>query len=93
MKYKTRICVQGDLQERSIEDNYAATLVAWTFQALMALTAVYDLEAYQFDAVSAFTNSDLDEIIYIEFPDRFKDYGKCLLLLQALYRLRRSPLL
>ena len=93
VKYKARICVRGDLQERFIEDNYAATLAAWTFRALMALTAVYDLEARQFDAVSAFTNSELDEIIYIECPEGFKDYGRCLLLLRALYGLRRSPLL
>jgi len=59
----------------------------------MALTAAYDLEARQFDAVSAFTNNNLDEIIYIEFPDGFEDHGKCLLLLRALYGLRRSPLL
>ena len=93
MKYKARICIRGDLQECSIEDNYAATLAARTFQALMALTAVYDLEAHQFDAISAFTNSNLDEIIYIEFPDGFEDRGKCLLLLRVLYGLCQSPLL
>jgi hypothetical protein len=59
----------------------------------MAITAAYDLEAFQLDAVNAFTNSYLDEIIYCVFPDGFQQKGHCLLLLRALYGLRRSPLL
>jgi hypothetical protein len=30
----------------------------------MAISATFDLEAHQFDAVNAFINSDLDEEIY-----------------------------
>jgi len=45
------------------------------------------------DAVNAFTNSELDETVYCVFPDGFQQDGKCLLLLRALYGLRRSPLL
>ena len=59
----------------------------------MAITAAYDLEAYQFDAVSASTNSKLNEIIYIKCLNGFKEEGRCLLLLRALYGLRQSPLL
>ena len=44
-KYKARLCIRGDLQESSREDNYAATLAARTFRALMAIAAPYDLEA------------------------------------------------
>jgi hypothetical protein len=47
----------------------------------------------QFDAVNAFTNSDIDEDIYIRFPKGYGRLGMCLKLLQALYRLRRSLLL
>jgi hypothetical protein len=93
IKYKARICVRGDLQPPDHRDNYAATLAAWTFRALMGITAAFDLEAYQLDAVSAFTNSKLDEIIYCEFPEGFARIGYCLLLLCGLYGLRRSPLL
>src|SRR5271154_975916 len=46
-KFKARICVRGDLQPKSNKDTYAATLAARTFRALMAITAAYDLEAYQ----------------------------------------------
>jgi hypothetical protein len=59
----------------------------------MAITAVYDLEAFQLDAVNAFINRYLDETVYCAFPDGFQQEEHCLLLLRALYGLRRSPLL
>ena len=46
-KYKARICVRGDKQKKPLyEDNYTATLAARMFQALMAITAAFDLEAH-----------------------------------------------
>ena len=36
-------------------------------------------------------NSELDNLVYCKCPDGFKEAGKCLLLIQALYRLRKSP--
>ena len=93
VKFKARICVRGDLQPRNDRDTYAATLAARIFRALMAITAARNLEAFQLDAVNAFTNSELDETVYCAFPDGFQQDGKCLLLLRALYGLRRSPLL
>ena len=57
------------------------------FQALMAITVVFNLEAHQFDTVSAFTNSKLDEMVYCEYPEGFHQPGKCLFLLWALYGL------
>jgi len=92
-KFKARICVRGDLQPRTDKDTYAATLAARTFRALMAITAAYDLEAFQLDAVNAFINSYLDETVYCAFPDGFQQERHCLLLFRALYGLRRSPLL
>ena len=64
-----------------------ATLAAKMFQALMAITAVFDHEAHQFDTVSVFTNSKLDETVYCEYPEGFHQSGKCLFLLRALYKL------
>ena len=90
-RHKARLCIQGDMQECSREDNYTTTLAGWTFRALTVITAAFDLEARQYDVVSAFTNSLLDEIVYIECPDGFKEWGICLLLLRALYGLRQLP--
>ncbi len=91
-KFKARICVRGDLQY-STKDNYAATLACKTFRALMAITAAFDLEIVQLDAVNAFLNSDIDEEVYVDFPEGFKRSGRTLLLLKALYGLKQAPLL
>ena len=93
-KYKARLVVRGDLQRYSQhEDNYAATLAARIFRALMAIAAYFDLEMEQFDAINAFTNSLIDELIYVRYPEGFTVPGYCLRLNRALYGLRRSPLL
>jgi hypothetical protein len=92
-KFKARLYVRGDLQQSIYKDNYAATLAACTFRALMAIAAAFDLETWQLDAVNAFTNSEIDETIYCDYPKGFEQFGRCLLLLRALYGLRRSPLL
>jgi hypothetical protein len=49
------------------------------------------LDVWHGDAVNAFTNSLIDEVVYIKCPDGFTIKGKCLLLRRALYGLRRSP--
>src|SRR5947199_328049 len=81
IKHKACLCVRGDLQPPTQAETYAATLAARTFRALMAITVVFDLEAQQLDAMNAFTNSILDEIVYIDFPDRFQQLRFCLFLL------------
>ena len=92
-KFKARLCVRGDLQQPVRLDTYAATLAARAFRALMAIAAAFDLEIFQYDAVNAFTNSTLDETVYCECPQGFEQSDQFLLLLRALYGLRRSPLL
>jgi hypothetical protein len=77
----------GDLLTR------ATTLASTTFCMLMAITARFDLETRQLDAINAFVNCDLDEIVYIRLLPGFKKPEKVLLLRKALYRLRQSPLL
>ena len=91
-KFKARICVRGDLQNTQ-QDTYAATLAYRTFRALMAITAAFDLEIVQLDAVNAFLNSDINEEIYVHYPEGFKQPGQALRLRRALYGLRQSPLL
>src|SRR6266513_3290520 len=94
MKYKAHICVRGDLQPLSLQETYAATLAFKVFRALMGLTAAFGLKAEQLDAINAFLNAKLDEIVYCHFPEGFEeDPNSCLQLLRALYGLRRSPLL
>ena len=48
----------------------AATLAAHCFQMLMALVATFSLNILQYDALNAFINSLLDELVYVEMaPD------------------------
>lgn len=92
-KVKSRLCVRGDLQPYSDKDTYAATLAARNFRILTAIIAKFDLDARSLDAINAFTNADLDEIVYVYYPEGFKLPGFVLQLSKALYGLRRSPLL
>jgi hypothetical protein len=94
-KYKARLVVRGDLQVLTAGDTYAATLAARVFRTLIAVAAHFDLDIWQFDAINAFTNSKLDETIYVEFLPGFRNPQKkrYYLLIKALYGLTRSPLL
>jgi hypothetical protein len=93
VKYKARLCARGDLQEPSHLNTYATTLATRVFRTLMAIMAAFDLEARHYDVVNAFTNSTLDETVYCHCPEGYKTEGSSLLLLKALYGLRRSPIL
>ena len=57
----------------------------------MAITAKWDLTVWQLDAISAFTNNILEELVYAYYPDGYKQNGYCLQLLRALYGLRQAP--
>ena len=55
----------------------------------MAITAKFNLETIQIDAVNAFIHCDLDKVIYIKLPLRFNNgkKDKVLRLRKALYGL------
>jgi Reverse transcriptase (RNA-dependent DNA polymerase) len=59
----------------------------------MAITAAFDLEIQQYDAVNASVNGKLNEDIYGYPPEGFERQGSCWHLLRALYGLKQSPLL
>jgi Reverse transcriptase (RNA-dependent DNA polymerase) len=90
-KFKARLCVRGDLQSTQ-EDTYAATLAARTFRALVSISAAFDLEMRQYDAVNAFVNSELKERVHTFCPEGFATFGHCWELRKALYGLKQAPL-
>jgi transposase InsO family protein len=92
-KYKARLVVWGHQQAQNGLPTRATTLASTTFRTLMAITAKFDLETQQMDAVNAFVNCDLDETVFMKFPPGFEKPNKVLRLRKALYGLRRSPLL
>jgi len=94
IKFKARICVHKDLQNSAELDIYAAMLAARALHVLMTITAAFDLEAVQWNAVNIFTNSILEkDSIYIDCSKEFEKESKIWLLLHALYRLWISFLL
>jgi transposase InsO family protein len=92
-KCKARLVVCGNQQAKGDLPTRATTLASMAFRTLMAITAQFNLETIQMDAVNAFVHCDLDEVIYMRMPPGFGKYGKVLRLRKALYGLRRSPLL
>jgi hypothetical protein len=93
MKFKARLYIQNNLQELVYKDTYTTTLVIKSFRVLMAIITIFNLNCWQGDAINAFTNSPINKIIYIKYPDGFTIKGKYLLLHKVLYRLQQSPLL
>ena len=57
LKYKARLVVRGDLQPKQDKDIYTVTLVVRVFRFLIAVLVYFDLEAKQFNAINAFTNT------------------------------------
>jgi len=80
IRFKACFYIRGDLQESVYKDIYTATLVAKSFRALMAIVAIFNLDCWQGDAINAFANSEIDEVVYIKCLDGFLIKGKCLLL-------------
>ncbi|KJK84936.1 hypothetical protein H633G_11239 [Metarhizium anisopliae BRIP 53284] len=92
-KCKARLVVCGNQQEKNTLPTRATTLASMSFRALMAIAAEHDLELEQMDAVNAFVNCELDEVVYMRMPPGYEKYGRVLRLKKALYGWGRSPLL
>jgi hypothetical protein len=87
-KFKTRLCVRDDLQ--SIDQNtYAITLTVKTFCALMIISTVFDLEIWQYDAINAFINNEIDKELYNECSNEFFRFDYCWKLNKVLYELKQ----
>ena len=92
-KCKARLVVCGNQQEKNALPTRATTLASMSFRALLAIAAEHDLELEQMDAINAFVNCNLDEVVYMRLPPGYQKHGRVLRLKKALYGLRRSPLL
>ena len=92
-KCKARVVVWGNHQTQNGLPTRATTLASATFRTLMAITAKFDLETQQMDAVNAFVHCPLDETVFMKFPPGYEKPNKVIRLRKALYGLRRSPLL
>ena len=86
--------VCGNQQRQHDLPTRATTLAATSLPVLLVLTAKFDLETLQLDAVNAFVHAELlDKTVFMRMPPGYAEQGKVLKLNKALYGLRRSPLL
>lgn len=92
-EFKARITPHGYKQIGGIDydETYAQVGMYKTLRILLQLAAMYDLELVQLDVPSAFLNAPLDEDIYMEIPEGFKQDGKIMKLNKALYGLKQGP--
>lgn len=93
---KVRIVAMGCLQVHGVDytETFAPVVKLTSIRIFLATVAVMDLETGQMDVVTAFLNGDLDEDIYMEVPDGFKDPKRPDLvckLRKALYGLKQAP--
>lgn len=92
-RYKARLVARGFTQVYGVdyEETFAPTLRADSLRILLALMALENMEAEQVDVNNAFTESDLNEVIYMHPPKGMKlKNGRVLRLLKSLYGLKQS---
>ena len=93
-KLKARFCARGDKKIEGVDffETYAP-VVSWnTVRSLLALAVHLGLAFCQVDYTSVFVHADLNDEVYVEMPQGFRQEGKVLRLKKSLYGLHQSPL-
>jgi hypothetical protein len=93
MKFKARWVVKGYEQRYGIDYNetYASVVKAMSYRAIYVICAALNYEIWQMDFITAFLNSLMDSIVYVEQPHGFVIGNAACLLLRALYGLKQAP--
>jgi hypothetical protein len=91
-KFKTGLYVRDDLQSTD-QNTYATIFAAKTFRALMIILIAFDLKIWQYDAVNAFINNEIDEKLYNECSNEFSRFDYCWKLNKILYELKQISIL
>ena len=94
-KIKARFVACGYSQSEGSDFDkvFAATLPGVGFRLLCTWIADEDLETDHIDAVKAFTQADVDRLIYVEMPEGFGVAGFVLVLYKALEGIKQGAYL
>ena len=92
-KYKARLVVCGNQQERHNLPTRATTLAITSLRVLLAVITKFDLKTLQLNAINAFVHANLDETVFMKMPPGYGKQSRVFKLNRALYGLRRSLLL
>lgn len=96
LRYKARLVVKGFGQKKRIDfDEIFSPVVKFSsIRVVLGMAASLNLEIEQLDVKIAFLHGDLEEEIYMEQPQGFKEKGKENLvckLKKSLYGLKQAP--
>ena len=93
--YKARITPKGFRQKHGKDyfEVYAATGMYKTMRVGLSLAAKWDHELEQLDVPTAFLNATVEEDIYMEVPEGYREgrEGMVCVLRKALYGLKQAP--
>lgn len=92
--YKARLVARGFLQKEVFDysEIYAPVAKLPTVRTLLAVANKLNLVVYQMDVKSAFLYGDIEEDVYMYYPDGVENKsGKVLKLNKSIYGLKKSP--
>ena len=98
-KFKSRLCIRGDIMRNSFQGNAYSPLVGWpTIRAALLLAATHGWHSRQVDFTLAFCQSPQKRPVYMELPQYYRPKGAAdrdvvLKLNKSLYGQVDSPLL
>ena len=92
-KLKARFCVRGDRQIEGVDFFETwAPVVNWnTVRLMLILSQVLGLATQQVDYTTAFLHAPIEDEVYVEMPQGYRQNGKVLRLKKSLYGLKQSP--
>ena len=90
--FKARVVAKGYTQKAGIDftETFAPVVRFNTLRVLLTITALEDLELSQLDFKSAYLNGEIEEEVYMELPDRYKERNKVRRLNKAIYGTRQG---
>ena len=95
-RYKARIVMKGFQQKKGVDfDEIFASVVKMTsIRTMLSIATNMDLEVEQFDIKTNFLHGNLEEEIYMQYPEGFEEKGKEILvcrLRKSMYGLKQAP--